>query len=84
MEKDQITINRGDLVVIPQDANIYKVDFWDTYYKVFAYDNIKNKPELAIFIKTCYDDYCEVAIGDKIVIVEYKDIYKAEGTKYVS
>jgi hypothetical protein len=80
----QKTIRKGDLIVIPQDSGIYKIDKWESYSKVYQFDSVKEKPIIAIFISSYKDDYCEVAIGDEKVLVDFKDIYLAEGTKYVN
>jgi hypothetical protein len=79
----QATLNKGDLIVLPQNSSLYKMDKWDTHSKVYQYSSVKDKPAIAIFIQEIYDDFCEIAIGDEKVLVEIKDIYLAEGTKYV-
>jgi hypothetical protein len=75
---------QGDLVVLPQDSNLYKTYIQDSEIKTYQFDTIKEKPKIAIFIKNFNDDFCEVIIEDQKIIVNNKDIYLAEGTKYVS
>jgi hypothetical protein len=80
---NQKIIKSGDLIVVPQNSNLYKIDKFEDS-NIYQFDIIKEKPTIGIFIRCFKDDFCEIALGDEKVVVDFKDIYLAEGTKYVN
>jgi hypothetical protein len=65
--------------MLPQDTILHSISTLDGYIKASPIKKIYDKPELAIFNKRCYDDYCEIFLGDEKYAVDIKDIYLPKG-----
>jgi hypothetical protein len=61
--------------MLPQDTMLHSIELWDNNIKLSGIKTIKDKPEIAIFNKNCFDNYCEVFIWDESFVVDAKDIY---------
>ncbi len=76
---ESISLKNGDLIVLPQDTILHSISIFDNRIKASPVKKINDKPELAIFNKKCYDDYCEIFLGDEKYAVDIKDIYLPKG-----